>query len=487
MKHMPKLSALVLALALPNQAFAQSATDDVSPDSFSTENAILDTSILFAIGAQEAQQQLRGSFGWPTFQEGLVEGVYFRFDPDGYARFSTSARLDTDVFEVICRPRTVSCEGRKAPLTMMLNAQNQLQLKVEGVAAGDRFFVSEGASEVEVPDRILLPLETRLEDLLSSGGELVVRRGADEVARVSLAGFAAVASYLRWIVAHQDYSVLPRNWPVPNAGGALAGNGLTSPASWQSPMPQPQLLPQQTMLPQAPADSAATAPAQVQSQVAEVRGELNVLRDLLLKGPEAAAGGQPTDASNRIAELESAASAIQQQLQALQAAGEVAQPAAMTQYQPGDGSGAPLQPPLPAQGATLAPAAATAAGADDQLAMRLSYLIKEIGLDPQTALMLLQLDHGGRQAPAPLQDALNPDQVVSGILSELQEQAAAPAEAAATDPAAETIAGVAAAATLPVAAAPEAASQMTAPLQPGEFQLLSDYFRSVMLQQSAGG
>ena len=107
---------------VPAQHVASQQANE-GPTPFASENAILDTSIPFAIGAQEAQQSLRGSFGWPTFQEGLVEGVYFRFDPDGYARFAPTPRLDTDVFEVICRPRTYSCMGRKGSLSVLLNSR----------------------------------------------------------------------------------------------------------------------------------------------------------------------------------------------------------------------------------------------------------------------------------------------------------------------------------------------------------------------------
>ncbi len=139
-----------------------SQTQAQGPGAFTSENAILDTSILFAIGAREARQELRGSFGWPTFQEGLVEGVYFRFDPDGYARFSPNPRLDTDVFEVICRPRTYSCMGRKGTLSFMLNSRGQFQLKLDAAHEGDQFFVVEGISELEVPARILQPLDDRL-------------------------------------------------------------------------------------------------------------------------------------------------------------------------------------------------------------------------------------------------------------------------------------------------------------------------------------
>jgi len=215
------------------------AVQERGAEAFASENAILDTAIPFAIGAREAKQALRGSFGWPSFQEGLVEGVYFRFDPDGYARFAPTPRLDVDVFEVICRPRTHACAARKDGLEVFLTDRRQLQIRLEEALAGDMFFVSEGVSEIQVPERILQPLDVQLELLLGAGGDLVTRRGGSEVARTSLKGFSAVTAYLRWIAARQDYAVLPRGWPVPNAAAATS---VTQPASWNSPMPQPQVI-----------------------------------------------------------------------------------------------------------------------------------------------------------------------------------------------------------------------------------------------------
>ena len=148
------IGSVCLSLGLSFPVSAQKVTADDS-DSFTPENAILDTSILFAIGAREARQELRGSFGWPTFQEGLVEGVYFRFDPDGYARFSPSPRLDTDVFEVICRPRTYTCMGRKNGLAVALTSRGTLQLRLENVVETDQFFVADGVSELPLPQNIL--------------------------------------------------------------------------------------------------------------------------------------------------------------------------------------------------------------------------------------------------------------------------------------------------------------------------------------------
>ena len=82
MSRMTISCALFLALGVAAPGFGQDIANR-GEDDFAPENAIIDVSIPFAIGAREARQELRGAFGWPTFQEGLVEGVYFRFDPDG--------------------------------------------------------------------------------------------------------------------------------------------------------------------------------------------------------------------------------------------------------------------------------------------------------------------------------------------------------------------------------------------------------------------
>lgn len=232
-------NAAVWLLLSCGAAFAQEVADDFSP-----ENAILDTTIPFAIGARQAEQELRGAYGWPTFQEGLVEGVYFRFDPDGYARFSTVPRLDVDVFEVLCRPGTAACLGRKGALAMQLNSSGILHIAIEGVSPGDELFIIDGITELPLPDRVLQPLDTRLETLLSSGGELVVRHGATEVVRVSLSGFLAVSTYLRWIASGQDYAIFPRGWPVPNSqNDSKTGASLTQVVDWESPLRPQQILP----------------------------------------------------------------------------------------------------------------------------------------------------------------------------------------------------------------------------------------------------
>ncbi|MGV6812283.1 MAG: hypothetical protein ACWA47_08560 [Brevirhabdus sp.] len=264
MRQMVSATALValVGLTVPQSTSAQTTPEERV---FDSANAILDTSIPFAIGARQAEQNLRGAFGWDTFQEGLVEGVYFRFDPDGYARFSVSPRLDTDVFEVICRPRTLNCEARKGSMTVLLDARRRVQLKFEQITADDTLTIVEGVSELRLPERVLQPLDARLEALLSAGGDLVHRRGDVEVAAISLEGFSAVVAYLRWVAARQDYTVLPRDWPVPNSPSD--GGNLTQSVEWQSPMPQPQR-------------SFASPLAQENATVAvsELASEMNTLR-----------------------------------------------------------------------------------------------------------------------------------------------------------------------------------------------------------------
>jgi len=225
------LLVFVSVFNMNSRATAQAIS--TSEDQFLPENAILDTSILFAIGAREARQELRGSYGWPTFQEGIVDQIYFRFDPDGYARFSPSARLDSDVFEVICRPRTLDCMGRKSNMSFGLNSRGQLQLTLDGVAAGDQFYISDGATELELPSQILEPLDAQFENVLSVGGELVVRRGQQQMMVFSLSGFPQVASYIRWIQAEQDYLALPRNWPIPGSP-SNPSSSLTQVESWRN-------------------------------------------------------------------------------------------------------------------------------------------------------------------------------------------------------------------------------------------------------------
>ncbi|MEJ5218264.1 hypothetical protein WG622_08435 [Cognatishimia sp. D5M38] len=400
------IGSVCLYLGFSSPVWAQqSAVDDA--DSFTSENAILDTSILFAIGAREARQELRGSFGWPTFQEGLVEGVYFRFDPDGYARFSPSPRLDTDVFEVICRPRTYTCMGRKNGLAVALTSRGSLQLRMENVLETDQFFVSDGVSELPLPQNILQPLDPRLELLLSSGGELVVKRREAEAEQVSLVGFAAVAAYLRWISARQDYVVLPRGWPVPNSDTAVVAIGLTQAASWQSPMPQP-LIPQAVQQGLDPSNqSQITEIAETSKEAFELLKEIADPRPVRL-APNSSAPQAET--LLLLTELKMSIDTLASQLHSFAfcsapKSAEVATSMLMPDHQKTVSNEITMD------------AVGMGAQGDASLAKRLEFLIEEIGLPADLALIVAQ-----QGKVSELDVAEDQSNVVGEILSELRAQ-----------------------------------------------------------------
>lgn len=499
--------ATILATQLLSQpASAQVQAPPRGPEVFASENAILDTSLPFAIGAREAQQALRGSFGWPTFQEGLVEGVYFRFDPDGYARFSPSPRLDTDVFEVICRPRTYACEGRKDSMSMMLTNRGQLQLKFEDVAEGDAFYVSEGVSEIQVPPRILQPLDHQLEALLSTGGELMVRRGDQTIANVSLRGFSAVSTYLRWVLARQDYTVMPRGWPVPNSKNSQGQGDMTRPASWQSPMPQPQVIAgggfaaqnPPVYSPNSPQSTASypTADSRVNEEVAEVRGELKLMRELLLQREQQIAGmtgntdDWPTSAAPssdpalaaRLQNLQTVAEEIRAEIEALQQAGGAAAyspPAVGVFSETGTApTGAEMQswaqPGQAGQSGQLQLARLPASGSDTSsqgadFARQLAYLIEVIGLAPETALAVLREREESPAAAPTVSPPAPPAQGAAGVGAGLYQG----------DVVSEILRELEAELGVTPAAEPDTAPMPAATEQ--EYQLLSDYFKSAVL------
>ncbi|MEC7961794.1 MAG: hypothetical protein VX201_00835 [Pseudomonadota bacterium] len=352
-------------------SLAQTATAPVRVEEFTAENAIMDTSIPFAIGASEARQSLRGAFGWPTFQEGLVEGVYFRFDPDGYARFSPNPRLDVDVFEVLCKSRTQECHGRKAGLTVFLTPQGQFQLALEGVIAGDGFYLSEGVSEIQIPERVLQPLDLQMENLLASSMELIVRRGGEEVSRHSLRGFVATTAYLRWVAARQDYAVLPRGWPVPNARANTPNQGRAQAASWQSPMPQPQVI--AITQPAAP-EPAGLSPDRIDAQLQELRDMVTELR----RPPEVATGEDTTTALDEAARLEQLLLDLTDEVQLLrEPVGLQVTPPDTAEVDLGH-SPAMIEPQI---GQT----------SQHRTTEKLSYLVEQLGLDLRTAVAVLEL------------------------------------------------------------------------------------------------
>jgi hypothetical protein len=425
--HISHFCLAVGLMAILSATSGRSQQQNITPEeSFATENAILDTSVLFAIGAREARQELRGAFGWPTFQEGLVEGVYFRFDPDGYARFAPTPRLDTDVFEVICRPRTYVCMARKGALAVMLNSRGQVEMQLENVMDTDRFALSEGIHELPLPGTVLQPLDQRMEILLASGGDFVVRRGENEVERISLTGFGAIVTYLRWVSARQDYTVLPRGWPVPNSVATQQATGLTQSAGWKSPMPQPHVI-NRTIPATAVIEPVTILQNAAGEGVEEVKDEIKTLRDLLEARNQSTETAQTIDRQTEIERLQFMVQSLTDEVAQLQQGGR---PATVL----------PAAVPL-----AVEPESELAEKPDARkLAMRLEYLMTEIGLAPDVALMLIQQSDETTSAVSAQGD------VVDDILRDLRAQL--PVEAGADGP--------------------------TASVPAPEYQLLTDYFRS---------
>lgn len=439
-------------------SLAQTATAPVRVEEFTAENAIMDTSIPFAIGASEARQSLRGAFGWPTFQEGLVEGVYFRFDPDGYARFSPNPRLDVDVFEVLCKSRTQECHGRKAGLTVFLTPQGQLQLALEGVIAGDGFYLSEGVSEIQIPERVLQPLDVQMENLLASSVELIVRRGGEEVSRHSLRGFVATTAYLRWVAARQDYAVLPRGWPVPNARANTPNQGRAQATSWQSPMPQPQVI---TITQPAAPEAGKLASDRIDAQLEELQ---NMIAELRLSPAATAIEGEEhaVAASDEAARIEQLLLDLTDEVHLLR------EPVIEHDETMVDTGGNVVVP--------IAPVEVQGHRTDEQRTTeKLTYLVEQLGLDLRTAVAVLEL------AEQELQD----DSVL--IEQEGPYTQGVPMQSFQTEPS-ELLESLWGEVNQPLALGlddeppvKEIEMSVPSPVTVREYQLLSDYFASAVL------
>ncbi|MCH2250395.1 MAG: hypothetical protein MK042_11425 [Cognatishimia sp.] len=249
-------------------------------------------------------------------------------------------------------------------------------------------------------------MDPRLELLLSSGGELVVKRRDAEAERVSLVGFAAVAGYLRWISARQDYVVLPRGWPVPNSDNAVESIGLTQAASWQSPMPQP-------LIPQA-VQSVVDQGNQAQiSEIAETSKEaFALLKEIADPSPVRIASTSASPSSEThvmFLELQRSIEALMVQLQSHQNCKPTDESYAIA-------STPPREPQQVATDEIGTETMELAPKEDTSLASRLEFLIEEIGLPADLALIVAQQGEGAEMAQADQSD------VVRDILSELRFQ-----------------------------------------------------------------
>ena len=91
------LMALTSLVAVIEHADANGEMDMPSRD------VIIDTSIPFGAEVREQITDERSIWVWSTYQAGVIQGWHYRFTPDGYATFSPSVRLDSNVFHVVCR------------------------------------------------------------------------------------------------------------------------------------------------------------------------------------------------------------------------------------------------------------------------------------------------------------------------------------------------------------------------------------------------
>ncbi|MEM8774230.1 MAG: hypothetical protein AAGF53_04305 [Pseudomonadota bacterium] len=314
-------------------------------------------------------------------------------------------------------------------------------------------FLIDGASELQLPKRVLGPLDERMELLLGSGGELLVRRGEIETVRLSLAGFSAVAAYLRWITARQDYGVLPRGWPVPNStvpqSDPIAVNWQVSPAAQQN---QPIF----------ERDNNQSS-SDVEQDVAAVRTEISELRELL----STPAGEASPSSTIDQALVQQDGHAIKQTNQETDLQIQQLQDTARALLDAAESLNA--QSRTTTVETTLMPE--TPEDSPTQIGNQLAFLMTEFGLDAQTALTLLQskdnslieagiaTQRGVEQESTEMTEQLGSqggDDIVLDIISELRDELP---DVRTTEPKTPSIGNLS--------------------NTPQEYELLTDYFLSV--------
>jgi hypothetical protein len=169
----------------------------LAADRAAAQEAILDTARPFVAGAREEEQFLRGPIGWPTYQAGTANGLFYRFDPDGYARFGSTERLDEGFWDVSCTPRPIDCIARRGSVAVGVDAARRPTLALDNFAPEARFRLG----EEEGPGRTLAELSAPagISQLLETS-ELVPAEGGETV---PLDGLATVVAYMQWVEAGQ--------------------------------------------------------------------------------------------------------------------------------------------------------------------------------------------------------------------------------------------------------------------------------------------
>lgn len=168
----------------------------VSAASVVPYGARLDTSRPFASDAVEQEAYLRHPPGWSVFQEGMAGGLHYRFDPDGYARFSKDLRFGPDGWEVTCTDwPQAACLGRRGSVQLRLSPDGERRLEVVDVLPGETFKREDSAGSLGA----FWPAAELPPTLLSARALVSTRTGE----RLPVDGAEIVATYMAWVQSGQ--------------------------------------------------------------------------------------------------------------------------------------------------------------------------------------------------------------------------------------------------------------------------------------------
>ncbi len=224
---------LAVNLILGCTAFSPSAAEEVA---LFDSGFIVDTSIKFSTGAREHFVSARGPYGLPSFQQGFVENMHYRIDPDGGALFSRDPRLRKGVIEIECDGSAASCVAQKGMIRLSVDAEGRASLSLEPGYESDDIYVGYGEFVPEnINDnwkKLNLSLSMVTADYLADYSQLAVARDGKLVEQVSLDGFDVVEAYLKWVRAGQPENeaegsqdnLTDKSTPKPASEGAAEGS-----------------------------------------------------------------------------------------------------------------------------------------------------------------------------------------------------------------------------------------------------------------------
>ncbi len=176
----------------------------------------IDTSIPFAPGAEEHLINVRGPFGQPSFQQGFIEGMHFRIDPDGGALFSRDPRLRNNVFEVECENGITSCIAKRGAVRLSIDTDGLLIFGLDADAAFDAIYLGYGPFDIDQLEDSWKKLNTSLNtvsvDVLAGYDQMVAVKDGKLAQKIPLEGILVVGTYLKWVVDGQPVKVLPASW-----------------------------------------------------------------------------------------------------------------------------------------------------------------------------------------------------------------------------------------------------------------------------------